>query len=88
MPLGASDRNRCAERIAAADEHADFELIVEALTRPEHRPLGARRQGLADRPVERMAGHDDRGGATVIGNRHPPVVGCQRVLRAEQAADR
>ncbi len=46
---------RLAERVAGADEDAQFQLVVQAPARPEHRGLGAGRQDLAERTRELLA---------------------------------
>ena len=88
MLLGLVDRDRLAERIALADEEAELELVVEPLRWRRARAAHRRALGLAARALEVLAADADRRGAAVIADRHPLVVGHQRVVGAEQLADR
>jgi len=88
VALRLGKRHAAAETVAATDEHADLELVVEAARRGEVWLGRARRQHLPAGPGKVLPGHAHRGGAPVIGNRHPLVVGQQRVIGPEQLPDR
>ncbi len=80
---------RLAERVGPADEDAELELVVEPAARAERRRVGVGRLGLAERAAERLARwRPDRRGPAVVADRHPLVVGQQRVVGAELPADR
>ena len=80
--------HRRAERVAAAEKDAEFEFVVE---RPRHARIPAPMQpggaDLAARAPHRRSRHDDRRGAAVISDRHPLVVGQQRIVGPEHRAD-
>src|SRR5258706_11861788 len=55
MALGVSDRNRCAERVAATDNKPDLELEIKTLRWAKIRRAGVRGFGLTERTHQRMA---------------------------------
>ncbi len=87
MLFGLADGNRLAERIAAADEEAQLQLVVEPLRRAEAGLGRIRCLGLPLGALEDLAAHADRRRTAVIADGHPLVVGHQRLVGAEQLAD-
>ena len=87
MIFGLCDRDRLAELVAAADQRADFELVVETPTGPELR-LGGLGLELAERPRKAVPARAQRRTAAVVADRHPLVVRQQRLVGAKQLADR
>src|SRR5262249_3402572 len=85
---GAVDGDWFAERIAGADEAADFELVIEGAGGTEFRLCAARGKELAARPTDGRSADNDRTGAAVIGNREVQPVRRERVLGpADDRAD-
>ena len=78
-----------AERVAAADEDAELQLVVEQLARAEGRASRRRaalRLAAAGGAPACRSTHDRRG-AAVVADRHVLVVGQQRVVGPEHRAD-
>src|SRR6266511_1425813 len=80
------DRDRCAKRVARADPDAKLKLVVETARWPEARNGFACAFALAIRAAQLRAGRSDRGGATVIADRHVFVIRQQRIVRAKELA--
>ena len=87
MLLGLRDGHRVAQRIAFTHEDAQLQLNVEPLARAHHGHFGAGGHGLPLGAMKRLARHTNAGCAAVVANRHPFVVGQQRVVGAELLAD-
>src|SRR5204863_3548371 len=79
--------DRRAERVAASDECAELELVVEALRRAESRWRIRVVPRLSVRPFDRCAADDDRRSAAVIADRDPLVIRQQWIVRTELRAD-
>ncbi len=87
MLLGLRDGHGMAQRIAFTHEDAQLQLNVEPLVRAHHGHFGAGGHGLPLGAMKRLARHTNTGCAAVVANRHPFVVGQQRVVGAELLAD-
>ena len=88
LVFGLAHRNRLAQGIATADEDAHFQFVIQALAGSEAGRFGIRRLGLADRAAELLARDRNRRRTTVVADRHPFIVGQQRVVRTEELAHR
>jgi hypothetical protein len=86
MVLGRVDADRLAERVAGADEDAQFQFVVQALRGAEDRRLGPRRAHLAQRAMEAGAADGDRRRAAVVADRQPLEIGQHGRVGLEQAA--
>jgi len=85
--FGLGDRNGVAHGVARTDEDAQLQLDVHALAGGQHRCLGIGCLELALGAREGLARDADGGGPAVVADGHPLVVGHERVVGAEQAAD-
>src|ERR1700719_936200 len=88
MPLRFAERRSRSQRIAAADEDPDFQLVVEAARRGQLRRLHPRGQYLPPRSWKIKPGHADGRGPAVIADGQPLEVRQQRIVRTKQPPDR
>jgi hypothetical protein len=82
------DRHRGAKRVVARDPDAEFELAIEPARRRVDGGWRVGRLELPARAGDRGARNAHRRGAPVIADRHVLVIGQQRIVGAEQFADR
>ena len=87
MVFGLGDVHRFALRVALAHKNAQLEFNVQPLTRAQHRFGGTGWHGLSPGPPKLLARHPNAGGAAMVANGHPFVIGQQRVVRAKLFAD-
>ena len=76
-----------AQRIAATDENANLQLVVEASAGSDFRLLRTGRLELTARAEKRLSADTDRRTAAVIPDRHPTIVRQERIVGPEQPAD-
>jgi hypothetical protein len=85
--LGLGHVQRHARRVGRAHEQAQLQLVVEAARWREDRRV-ALAPDLSPRPRKTLAARADGRTAPVVPDRHPLVVGQQRVVGPEQLAHR
>jgi len=79
-------RNASSEPIARADDEAELGFVIKSLAGTKGRRGRIGRLRLAVRPHDRGARHHDRRAAAVVADRHPLVIGQQRVVRPQHLA--
>ena len=84
--FGLGDVHRFAQVVAGAYKDAQLQLHVQALARGQCRCCCSWGHGLADGTAKLLTRHANAGGAAVVTNRYPFVIGQQGVVGAELLA--